>query len=702
VAYPGRIGTGVRPGDAFSGPARSHRLPGVLLLVPLLLTSLLASAASGQAATFSIAIGIQGPSLVTVGETNRQGSLGLTNNSTGLGPVTLTSITYHPSCGDFSLACTSPEPGVFSLANSAGGAAGTACADRAFTVSSDANGRYTFTTSPPIVLATGASCTVNFGFNVLRAPTIDSQPATPGAQTTRSAIVNGTATATAGGTVNGTSRSVSTISVARAQATITTQVTASSVVLGGNVSDKATVTGVAGVQPTGTVTFNLYGPNNGTCSGPPVFTSTVPLTGSTATSAQFAPSSPGTYNWIASYSGDANYVTVSGVCNDPNETVTVLPGGRYEPLTPTRILDTRDGTGGVFGPVGPGSTVNVQITGRGGVPASGVTAVAMNVTVTQPTGDGFLTLYPTGSGRPLAANLNFTPGKTVPNMVVVRIGTGGKVDLFNSAGSTHVIYDVAGYFTDTPTGNDGRYQPLSPVRILDTRSGLGGAAVRLGPGASLDLQVAGAGGVPATNAEAVVMNVAVTNTTATSFLTVHPTGEARPLAAGLNWNAGDTVSNRVFAKLGTNGRVTLYNNGGQTDVIVDVNGWFTNPTVAGTGGTYSGLNPARVLDTRDGTGGAGTRPAGSLTDVQLTGRGGIPVSGVSAVILNATVVGPAGPGFLTIFPAGTAQPLASDVNYTTGEVRPNLVVVKVGNGGKVSLFTSSTTHVVFDVAGFFT
>ncbi|MCA1684270.1 MAG: Ig-like domain-containing protein, partial [Actinobacteria bacterium] len=368
--------------------------------------------------------------------------------------------------------------------------------------------------------------------------------------------------------------SIASISVARAQPAITTHVSSSTVALGESVSDTATLTG--GSTPiTGTVTFKLYGPNDATCTGPPVFTNTAGVSGGSVASAPFSPTAPGAYRFIATYSGDANNNPVAGVCNAANETVTVLPAGRYVPLTPARILDTRDGTGGIVGPVGPGSTVNVQITGRGGVPATGVSAVAMNVTVTSPTGSGFLTLYPTGTVRPLAANLNFTPGKTVPNLVVVKVGTGGKVDLYNSSGSTQVIFDVAGYFNDSPTGNDGRFVPLDPGRILDTRLGVGAPQVRLGPGASLNLQVAGRGGVPASGAEAVVMNVAATNTDATGFLTVHPTGVPRPLAANLNWTSGATVSNRVIAKLGAGGQVTIYNSAGNTDVIVDVNGWFT-------------------------------------------------------------------------------------------------------------------------------
>jgi hypothetical protein len=208
--------------------------------------------------------------------------------------------------------------------------------------------------------------------------------------------------------------------------------------------------------------------------------------------------------------------------------------------------------------------------------------------------------------------------------------------------------------------------------------------------------------VPAAGAGAAVLNVAATGTTAPSYLTVFPAGGARPLASNLNVAGGDTVSNRAMVRLGTAGRVTVYNNAGSADVVVDVGGWYGDGSSAGTAGAYTALAPSRVLDTRDGTGGgSGPVQGGATVDVQLTGRGGVPAAGVSAVVLNATVTEPSGPGFLTIFPAGAAQPLASDLNYAAGETRPNLVVVQVGAGGKVSLFASAGTHAVFDVAGWF-
>ena len=117
------------------------------------------------------------------------------------------------------------------------------------------------------------------------------------------------------------------------------------------------------------------------------------------------------------------------------------------PLVPARLMDTRDGTGAPRGVVGPGATVPLRVTGVGGVPTSGVTAVVLNVTAVGPTAPGHVIVYPAGQPRPGVSNLNLTPGLTLPNLVVVKTGTNGVVNLYNNTGSTDLIADVAGYFT---------------------------------------------------------------------------------------------------------------------------------------------------------------------------------------------------------------------------------------------------------------
>ncbi|MGH9264482.1 MAG: hypothetical protein ACRD1D_07290 [Acidimicrobiales bacterium] len=160
----------------------------------------------------------------------------------------------------------------------------------------------------------------------------------------------------------------------------------------------------------------------------------------------------------------------------------------------------------------------------------------------------------------------------------------------------------------------------------------------------------------------------------------------------------DAVSNRIVVKVGAGGRVTIYNNAGGTDVVVDVNGWYTDATTAGTAGIYTPLVPVRVHDTRTAEFPFRIAAGGSI-DVQVAGRGGVPATGVRAAVLNVTVTQPTAPGHLTISPSAIPRPLASDLNFAAGETRPNLVVVQLGLGGGVTVYTSSEAHIVVDVAG---
>ena len=375
--------------------------------------------------------------------------------------------------------------------------------------------------------------------------------------------------------------------------------------------------------------------------------------------------------------------------------------GAYHPLTPARILDTRTGLGGGPGKVGPGSTLSLQVTGRGEVPAAGVSAVALNVTVTEPTAGSFLTAWPAGETRPLASNLNYDAGKTVPNMVMVKVGAGGKVNLFNNSGSVHVIADVAGWYGDYGASLGTVFTPLEPSRLLDTRDGTGRPAGRLAGGATAFLQVTGRGGVPGLGVSAVALNVTVTEPDGVGFLAAYPTGVSLPLVSNLNYGRGDTVANVVVATMSVDGVVNLYVST-SAHVIVDVAGWYGEHTPTPVG-AYTALPPARILDTRTGNGApAGRLGPGATLTLQVTGRGGVPTVAVGAVVLNVTVTEPTGVSFLTAWPGGAARPLASNLNYVAGQTVPNLVVVQVGAGGTVNLFNyAGSTHVVADVAGWY-
>jgi hypothetical protein len=334
--------------------------------------------------------------------------------------------------------------------------------------------------------------------------------------------------------------------------------------------------------------------------------------------------------------------------------------------------------------------MNLQVSGQGGVPATGVSAVVMNVAVTGPTAPSYLTIFPAGQVMPVAANLNFVAGQTVSNLVTAKVGAGGQVSIFNAAGSVHVIADVAGWYDAGNDATGSGFHAVTPARILDTRS-TGGP---LGAGATMNLQVSGQGGVPATGVSAVVMNVAVTGPTAPSYLTVFPAGQVMPVAANLNFVAGQTVSNLVTAKVGAGGQVSIFNAAGSVHVIADVAGWYD-----ATGSKFHPLAPSRILDTRSGGGPVG---AGATIDVQVAGQGGIPTTGVAAVVMNVAVTGATAPSYLTVFPAGLAMPLAANLNFLAGQTVSNLVTAKVGANGQVAIYNpAGTTDVIVDVAGWF-
>ena len=170
-------------------------------------------------------------------------------------------------------------------------------------------------------------CTVNFTFNVLRVPTIDADPPTAGTQTRSNLRVSSQGSVSM---LVVTSTPSSLTTVARATPTLST--TATNAALSQPIRDTATVTGAG--TPTGTVTFNLYGPGDATCVGPPIFTSTNSIgAGGSATSANFTPSATGSYRWRASYSGDANNLPDSAPCNSPGERSAVGPADTTAPQT---------------------------------------------------------------------------------------------------------------------------------------------------------------------------------------------------------------------------------------------------------------------------------------------------------------------------------------------------------------------------------
>jgi len=232
---------------------------------------------------------------------------------------------------------------------------------------------------------------------------------------------------------------------------------------------------------------------------------------------------------------------------------------------PTRVLDTRYGTGAAKKPVGPGGVITLTL------PPSYAAAddVVLNVTETGATASSYVTVYPGTGARPTASNLNFAPGQTTSNLVVVPLAPGGPttVRLYNSAGSVNLIADVQGYYSNDA---DSPYVPISPTRAVDTRYGTGAPKKPLGPGADLRVKVAGVGGIPV-GATSVLVNITGTEATASTYLTAFGAGTA-PGTSNIDLVPGQTRP--VLAAVPVdNGYITIQNAHGDIEVFADIEGY---------------------------------------------------------------------------------------------------------------------------------
>ena len=227
--------------------------------------------------------------------------------------------------------------------------------------------------------------------------------------------------------------------------------------------------------------------------------------------------------------------------------------------------------------ISPAGKVSVSVRGQAGVPATGVSAVVLNLTVTNAAAGGFITAWQHDVvPRPVASNINFSAGQTIANRAIVAVGASGLIDFYNGGGAVDLVVDVSGWFTDAGATTGGDYFALTPTRFLDTRT----TRTPIPPAGVRSLQLGGVGGLPGGSGSpsAVVATITVTNATAGGFLTASPGGGyARPLASDLNWSAGSTVANLVVVALGPSGVIDLYNGGGTADFIVDVLGYYDGP-----------------------------------------------------------------------------------------------------------------------------
>ncbi len=383
-----------------------------------------------------------------------------------------------------------------------------------------------------------------------------------------------------------------------------------------------------------------------------------------------------------------------------SETVTPTnDGARFHALAPTRVIDTRDGTGGRFVPLGPKQSFQVSTAPSLPLAAAAASALVLNVTATGQSAESFVTVWPGGQSRPLTSNLNPKPGvAAVAASVTTRTGPAGTISLYNDSGTVHLIADVVGWF-DPPGSNSGAlYTALPPTRVLDSRTGTGG---KNSPFAGATTHTLDLTALPA-GATAAVVNLTATNTTSNSFVTLFPAGTVRPLASNLNPQAGLTRANFTTVKVDASGAINVFNNSATTHLLIDLVGYYGAAGALSGGSEYFPITPERHYDSRDGTGGL-TGPLLNAQDTVLVfaTTKSLPAGPLlSAVDLNLTVVQPSAGGHTTAWPNG-ARPDTSVLNYQAGEVVPNRNILGIANGMGRFWSAAPSVHYVIDVTGWY-
>ena len=380
-------------------------------------------------------------------------------------------------------------------------------------------------------------------------------------------------------------------------------------------------------------------------------------------------------------------------------------GATYVSVSPSRILDTRSGTG-LSGKFLSGTARTFAVTGVGGVPARAV-AVTGNLTVTNQTSDGFVALAPVANNNPRTSTLNFPVGDTRANGVTVPLSGAGTLSAtyMGSVGgaTTDLIFDVTGYFVPNATG--ATFVPITPARILDTRSGTG-LSGKLFSGTARTFTVTGVGGVPA-GAVAVTGNLTVTNQASPGFVALTLVANNNPATSTINFPVADNRANGVTIAVSGGGTLSATYMGAAgpsatTDLLFDVTGYFV-PNA--TGAIYVSMTPSRILDTRDGIGLSGKSTSGVARTFGVRGP-----STAVAVTGNLTVTNQTSAGFVALTPDPTNNPTTSTINFPVGDNRANGTTVRLSSADVANDLAatsmgaagpSATTDLIFDDTGYF-
>ena len=437
----------------------------------------------------------------------------------------------------------------------------------------------------------------------------------------------------------------------------------------------------------------------------------------TASAHGYAGTRWGSYLGIAADPQDANaawvgdpYVIASGDWSTSLHEVSLDEGSGYFPISPVRVLSSRDGIG-LTGAFSSNTPRTFAVAGIGGVPLN-ADAITGNLTVTGQTAAGYVSLTPDETANPASSTLNFPLGDNRANNATIALSPGGSLSaVYKAAAGEHVnlILDVTGYFL---RGSGQHYFTMTPTRILDSRLGLGAATFHANVAQAFEVH--GIAGIPA-EATAITANLTVTSQTKSGYVSLTPTPDDNPTTSTINFPVGDTRANGLTIPIGPDGTVAAVYKAstGTANLILDVTGYYS----AGSGGPAPGsppllfhaLSPGRQIDTRQPLGGGDTGNAISGAqgieprNVGIGTHFGVPPTAM-AITGNLTVTGQTGAGFVTLSPDANAAPSTSTINFPLGDTRANGVTVPLDSGSLSLVYrptAGKTVQIILDITGYF-